>query len=290
MSLILRTDTIYTNPLGAILQIKDNSLLAPTSLSFFLIFGTYLLAGFLHPQDYKCFPMVLVYIVMIPCMYLFLVIYCTFNLHVVSWGTREVPQKNSGSDLKVKKKQAEEEAKTPELEQTQESGILGDKLTRGSSNLGQSARTEGSEEKNTKPHVKKDEINNPQWIERSDQVKNGPKMKLSNEETRFWCKMIEKYLKPLEKNVMKEKQQAAGLIRLRNQAVYIMIMLNGLLIIALFSMQLNKDSLSIEWPLSVAANKKPLMLEPLGYIFLIVSAVVMVLQLIGNQIWQLMPS
>ena len=326
---LLRIYAIYIDYLGMLVQITDDSPLAPTSLSLFLVAGTFILAGFLHPQEFKCLPMGLVYMVTIPSMYLFLVIYSIFNLHVVSWGTREVAQKKTAAELEAEKKQAEEEAKKAELKQRQQSGTFWGRLTGGSSKLGLFARTEGvmnnelekiksklesiekalkregytipeppkkeeprttnikhsvsTEEKDTKPRVKRDEMKNPYWIEKTDQVKNGPRMKLSNDEIKFWYEMIETYLKPLEKDVKKEKQQAAGLIELRNQAAFSMLMINGIWVTALFLMQLNKDSLSIEWPL-LPGDAEPLMLEPLGLIFLIFFAVVLVLQLIGKKL------
>jgi chitin synthase len=51
-------------------------------------------------------------------------------------------------------------------------------------------------------------------------------------------------------------------------------------------MQMNKDSLSIKWP--VPGEEEPLMLEPLGLIFLIFFAVVLVLQLIGMLMHRMM--
>ena len=54
-------------------------------------------------------------------------------------------------------------------------------------------------EKETKPRLQRDEMVNPYWLERTDHVKNGPRMKLSEDEIKFWNEMIEIYLKPLEK-------------------------------------------------------------------------------------------
>jgi chitin synthase len=260
-------------------------------------------------------------------MYLFLVIYSIFNLHVVSWGTREVAVKKSAAELEEEAKEAEEEAKQAELKQRKQTGTIWGRITGGTSKLGFFARTEeglrgdldkinskldgieralkkegykvqeppkkeetrapkikfpapSTGQKETRSHIKRDEMVNPFWMEQSNQVKNGPIHKLSKEETTFWWDMIDIYLKPLEKNVKKEKQQAAGLIDLRNQMAFGMVMINGLWIVALFLMQLQKDSLSIPWPLP--GDQPDLALEPLGLVFLVFFAVVLVLQLIGN--------
>ena len=62
--------------------------MAPTSLSLFFVFGSFFLAGILHPQEIGCLPYLLIYYITIPAMYLLLVIFSLFNLNNVSWGTR----------------------------------------------------------------------------------------------------------------------------------------------------------------------------------------------------------
>ena len=64
----------------------------------------------------------------------------------------------------------------------------------------------------------------------------------------FWIEMIEKYLKPLDKDVEKEKRAAQGLLELRNQAVFSFLMLNSIWVVLLFLMQENKNTLSVKWP------------------------------------------
>lgn len=97
--------------IGILIQVADDGWLAPTSLSLIVVAGTFILAGFLHPQEFKCLPMGVIYYITIPSMYLFLVIYSVFNLHVVSWGTREVAKKKTAEELEAERIQAEEEAK-----------------------------------------------------------------------------------------------------------------------------------------------------------------------------------
>ena len=311
---------------GICVKVAEDGPASPTALSLFLVGGIFIVSGFLHPQEFKCLPMGLVYMLLIPSMYLFLVIYSIFNLHVVSWGTREVVQKKTAAELEEEKKLAEEEAKQAELKQRQQAGTLWGRLTSSSSTLGLFARADGAlyqdiekikskldtiqktlqkegytapetpkkkeentsskisfatsstpKEKETKPRLQRDEMVNPYWLERTDHVKNGPRMKLSEDEIKFWNEMIEIYLKPLEKDVKKEKQQAQGLIELRNQMAFTMLMLNGILIVALFLMQ-QEESLMISWPLTDDENLK---LDPLGLLFLIFFAILLVFQLIG---------
>ena len=89
---------------GLILQIGEDGLLAPTTLSLLFVAGSFVLAGILHPQEFACLPMGVIYYITIPSMYLLLMIYSIFNLNNVSWGTREVPK--SAADIEAEKEKS----------------------------------------------------------------------------------------------------------------------------------------------------------------------------------------
>ena len=80
---------------GIMLQIMEDGPLAPSSLFFFIVAGTMIIAGMLHPQELGCLIAGVVYYVTVPSMYLLLIVYAIFNLYNVSWGTREAPSKKS---------------------------------------------------------------------------------------------------------------------------------------------------------------------------------------------------
>ena len=84
---------------GLIVQIADDGLCSITTYFFIFVVCTYLLAALLHPQEIYCFVFGLLYFLAIPTMSMLLMIYSLCNLHVVSWGTREVKQapKTEGS-------------------------------------------------------------------------------------------------------------------------------------------------------------------------------------------------
>ncbi len=88
-----------------------------TSSSFFFIFmiGLFLITGLLHPQEMMCLLYGLLYLVTLPGGYVLLVIYSICNLHVVSWGTREVAPKTAKKKKKKGKgqKEVKEEAPKP---------------------------------------------------------------------------------------------------------------------------------------------------------------------------------
>jgi chitin synthase len=80
---------------GIMLHIMEDGPFAPSSLFFFIVVGTMIIAALLHPQEIWCLPAGVVYYVTVPSMYLLLIVYAIFNLNVVSWGTREVATKKS---------------------------------------------------------------------------------------------------------------------------------------------------------------------------------------------------
>jgi chitin synthase len=80
---------------GIMLQMMEDGPFAPSSLFFFTVVGTMIIAALLHPQEFWCLPAGLIYFVTVPSMYFLLIVYAIFNLNVVSWGTREVTPKKS---------------------------------------------------------------------------------------------------------------------------------------------------------------------------------------------------
>merc|ERR1719342_1014637 len=94
----------------AIQIVQNPTSVAAIGIAFFM--GIYPLAGILHPQEIKCFPMIVSYFLTIPSMYLLLVIYSVFNLNNVSWGTREVPK--TAAELEKERHEAKKEAEIKE--------------------------------------------------------------------------------------------------------------------------------------------------------------------------------
>ena len=106
---------------GLCLQLGEDGPLAPTSLSLMFVAGTFILAGILHPQEFACLPMGVIYYITIPSMYLLLMLYSIFNLNNVSWGTREVPK--SAAELAAEEEQSINEVKTNVTKK--EGGLMG---------------------------------------------------------------------------------------------------------------------------------------------------------------------
>lgn len=107
--------TVYALLMLAVLvataiDIKDKGILAPNSLFFIGLMGSFLVAAILHPQEFTCVLPLLLYMLLIPSMYLLLTIYSVTNMHIVSWGTREVKSKLTAKEMAEQEAQRQEDA------------------------------------------------------------------------------------------------------------------------------------------------------------------------------------
>jgi len=74
---------------GIMLQIAEDGWLAPSSLLFFIVACQMTVAGLLHPQEVICLLCGVIYYITVPSMYMLLIIFSVFNVHNVTWGTRD---------------------------------------------------------------------------------------------------------------------------------------------------------------------------------------------------------
>lgn len=113
---------------GLMVQMASNPIGFPTTIFFLFVSSIFVLAGILHPQELACLFCGFIYYLAIPSMYMLLNIYAIVNLHIVSWGTREVkqtPTEKKIEDLKkeeAERKMMEEVLKENKLMQSQASG------------------------------------------------------------------------------------------------------------------------------------------------------------------------
>ena len=100
---------------GTLVQMSSDPVCYPSSVFFLYVAGTFVLAAALHPQEFFCLIHGFTYFLCIPTMYMLLIIYAVTNLHVVSWGTREVKQtkteKQTEEDKLAEEKVAEQKSK-----------------------------------------------------------------------------------------------------------------------------------------------------------------------------------
>jgi chitin synthase len=141
--------------------------------------------------------------------------------------------------------------------------------------------------------VIRDDLKNPYWIEDKD-LKDGEVTYLSEQETRFWKELIEKYLYPLDSNKDHQARVANELKELRNRVVFAIFMLNALFILAVFLLQLHKDIIHVEWPFGAKVNatinpdtgevtvkEEKLEMEPIGLVFVFFFAFILIVQFAG---------
>ena len=74
---------------GTFVSIAREGWYTPNAIFVYVLCGTFLLSGALHPHELSDLLWGVLYFVCIPGGYVFLIIYSVCNLHVVSWGTRE---------------------------------------------------------------------------------------------------------------------------------------------------------------------------------------------------------
>ncbi|XP_040583648.1 chitin synthase chs-2 [Lepeophtheirus salmonis] len=91
---------------GTALQLGEDGVGSPSAMFLISMCSSFLIAAFLHPQEFWCIVPGLIYLLCIPSMYLLLIIYSITNLNVVSWGTREVQAKKTKKELEAEKKMA----------------------------------------------------------------------------------------------------------------------------------------------------------------------------------------
>ncbi|XP_052804939.1 uncharacterized protein LOC128234627 isoform X2 [Mya arenaria] len=90
-----------------VIAVKDSPF-HPSVLFMSCLVLAFAFAAFLHPKEWTCVVYGILYFVLIPTGFLLLVIYSIANLHVVSWGTREVPKEKTEKELEEEKKAQEE--------------------------------------------------------------------------------------------------------------------------------------------------------------------------------------
>ena len=95
---------------GIIQTIVDQSILNPSLLFLGIVSASFVFSGMVHPYEIFCLLHGILYYLCIPAGYLLLIIYSISNLHVVSWGTREVPKRKSKAQL-AREKANEEKVK-----------------------------------------------------------------------------------------------------------------------------------------------------------------------------------
>ncbi|KAK7116523.1 hypothetical protein V1264_002190 [Littorina saxatilis] len=327
---------------GTVVQIAEDTIVSPNAIFLLLLIAIFVISAMFHPQEFLCLLGGALYFLCIPAGYVVLMVYGMCNLHVVSWGTREVASRvqKAQDEREVKihdsqqgwmawmHKQEEESAccakffgglrrlcgsRNPDIN-TEILRQVMEKLdkvetglrtvaTSGTSSSFHQRRRSSSRSRHSKrsniddieeeaehgdasstssstdeeEHLleeERDELINPRWLEDMG-LRNGEVQYLPMREIEFWQRCIAKYLHPLSKDKVHEAKVAADLKSMRNNVAFAFFMMNAFWIIIIFMMQSVKDKVSLYIP---RPGGEPLPIEPLGLLFLVVFAFILLIQ------------
>nr|AYU70919.1 chitin synthase 2 [Cryptolestes ferrugineus] len=217
---------------------------------------------------------------------------CLFCTHEdTSKAAKSIEEIKTSLDFLKKKLQQLERNEfysTPRTTSLNDSPINLDGPGASTKNTGKSADS-SNKRKDTSASDDKNDVKLHSWIFDGKLVHSQTKV-LDMKENNFWEEFIKQYLEPLDETG-KKKEIAEGLKNLRDQTVITFFMLNSLFVLVIFLLTLQKDVLHIDWPLDPKINftygdssrdfaltVTYLQLEPIGFVFLIFFALLLVIQ------------
>ncbi|OTF70621.1 hypothetical protein BLA29_000372 [Euroglyphus maynei] len=356
------------------IEIYDESIFSPSVIFFVGMLTVFVISALIHPQEISCLIPVIIYMLMIPSMYLLLTLYSIINLNVVVWGTRENPQteqtqqsvqpapKQSDNLLSDVRQYFQNRSRKLEIfncvccgssrnddelsllheikdsmqqvrsdvEKVKTQNSAGSNIIRRMSlwnkrrsTIAQSSSDPSEKDSLLANHDNDDDIDDdillnisdqesekdkeaeeifnlrrPRWIH-NEHLKNASTVPIDEDEEQFWTIFIEKYLKPLDKNVEHEKKVQSELINLRNRAFFAMSIINIIFVLFVYLLQLHKDIFNFDIELSREQNgtetvliedeehevpiyvTKKIAMDPVGFILILFFGIILLIQFIG---------
>ncbi|XP_052098293.1 chitin synthase chs-2-like isoform X1 [Mytilus californianus] len=283
--------TVYTLVMvivtvGLFVNLAAEKTFNPNVIFFIEILFIFLFAGLAHPKELMCLVHGLLYYVMVPSTFIFLTVYYMCNIHVVSWGTRE----KKTEDDNIKNTEAIKSTKTTKLpilnRCLQTLGVLtfvNDTKRKIKQYLGARAEQQiNDNEPETQkvrpdPHTESKRRKVRQDLDAWQKMEylglKEKKGEIKDSETEFWRDILDKYLHPFVEDPQKKKEIEIELKSLRNNVAFGFLLINFLFSTAVFQLQNNTDQLKNVYILNEY--------EPLSIAFLLVFALVILLQFIG---------
>lgn len=262
---------------GLIKQAADNGFCSVTTVFLCFVAGVFVIAAFIHPQEFWCILHGFLYFLAIPSMSMLLMLYSIGNLHIVTWGTRETAKPPAEQNAPKEKKSTVKEwlgdlGKARESEYMFSFGNLfrciccpddkrGNKdvkfeavlerIDALESSFATKDKSVSSDTKDVPPNLdltaeeessagrqKKDvKDKKPKHMFERDKSVRGKKMTIKEEEKKFWEQLIKKYLLPLNEDKEHKEKTEAELKELRNKVCLFFILTNALFVTIVFSMQ-----------------------------------------------------
>ena len=110
---------------GTIGSAFDGGLTNPNVIFLSMLTLVFFVSAVMHPEEFACVIPGALYFICLPTGYLLLTIYFLANMHIVSWGTREIPQRKTKEEIEEEKRIAEEKKKKKDEKKNGFFGWLG---------------------------------------------------------------------------------------------------------------------------------------------------------------------
>lgn len=289
---------------GTFVSIASEGWYTPSGMFFYILVGTYIIAGLLHPYGLGDLVLGVIYFICIPAGYLLLIIYALCNLENISWGTRENKIADLENNTENQKKEDEKDTGI-ELEKVtnkvitdtinhvrtynEKAGscwgsfcfvfrwintIIIQKTLHLAQTLLQNVNNKG---KNVaaQTNLRKESISKSNDDTKTE-YKNPEERSLELPEKNVWEHIISNYLEPRQKKSEDSNKSIEKMTDLRNKVVFGFLFLNALWLTIMTAMNEAKYTINIQIPATT-----PIIIEPLGFVFLLVFSLILVLQFIG---------
>ncbi|OWF51706.1 uncharacterized protein LOC110448740 [Mizuhopecten yessoensis] len=300
---------------GIIVSIAGDGWYTPTAIFLYILIASFILAGLLHPHEFKDLLYGVIYFICIPAGYLFLIIFAICNLNDVSWGTRETQTavlENPNRPKKPKIKEAEDEfgeaaqdvlaniVKQVKAEKIRNNSCKDAFLSifrwannlvvlKSLSTMQTIFKNDPGESDPTTPaghaigkgfSIYKKTLKaqmSSSTLDDTAWAMNSPQ-KISDQEASFWNDLIQIYLYPLDHDEQKKNEVSEMLKDFRNRVSFGFFFVNGLWIVIMTAMTQVKDTVSVTIYLR---DMNSFQFEPLGFVFLLIFAILLLMQFVG---------
>lgn len=253
--------------LGIICKMLLYSLANLTSVLFVMLVVIYLLASVVHPNEFGALLPSALYFLCLPSMFILLQIYAMFNMHNVSWGTREIKKDD---EPKTVQKSGKKRNLMRLLKRIEEHFLKDDEIQL----IVQPREVDNGEK------AEKETISKRDWADNS-LLEAYQTDYLPNEEKKFFDELIETHLTPLT-NVNKS-QIERDLIELRNKCSFCFCLINALWFYLIYNIkyfQQQYDLLTISFGLFGQTQRT----DPLSIFFVFLFLIILLIQFFA-MIW-----
>ncbi|XP_072906264.1 chitin synthase chs-2-like [Hemitrygon akajei] len=252
--------------------ISDGTFVSPIGIFITSLVLLYFVSALLHPTETSLVIYGFLYLLCIPAASMLQPIYSLANLHVTSWGTREKkPKQQNGSS------QNDQHLRYQRGRWHFECTIRCQKAQH---------PTKGTFEKINETDEVTEKLESPVencWLSELKKTTLFTEDSLEEDESLFWSKLIQVYLKPLSEDKYYLKTIKRELLTLRNKALFLYLMINLLWLVGSFLLQLVTDGIispKLAHNGTVVKNEY-LKIQPLTFVFLAIFAFVIFIQFLA---------